>query len=92
MKGVEGIVFKLGLTVDVGLKAGVTKLVVTVEVTVCVVCFEVMVNDVENLVGGCETMDTDDGGVNVLADVESGWLVVQSVRSGWIVEVMLDVP
>lgn len=92
---IEGVsvVFEFGLTVDVGVKDGVTTLVVivemTVDITVCVVCFEAVVSDVENSVGGCDTVEVAVG-VTVLVDVESGWLVVKSVVIGGIVEVTPD--
>lgn len=89
------VVFEFGLTVDVGVKVGVTTLVVivdlTIDVTVCVVCIEVVVSDVENLVGGCDTVDVPVVGVTALVDMESGRLVVKNVVIGGIIEVTLDV-
>lgn len=67
-------------------------MVLTVDVTVCILCFGVVVRDVENVVGGCDTGDKFVVGVTILLDVKSGLLFVKGVVIGDIVEVALDVP
>ena len=78
---VEGVwivtrVGEFGLTVDVDIKLGVTVLVVMVDCE----CFDVVMNGVENLVVGFDTVDTV--GLAELGDDDRGLLVEVSVMIG----------